>query len=163
MDNNATARGVTPGVNIRRRTRTVSINNADDGEYKVGPGKPPRQHQFKPGQSGNPRGRPKGARGFNALVRDILSEKISVNTKRGSRRMAAIELLLRRSLEIALKGDLRAVALVLSHYRAASPEPPEPVDVGVVAPLTASDEAILQDFLDRAIADLRPAKGEANA
>jgi hypothetical protein len=25
-------------------------------EYKVGPGRPPRQHQFKPGQSGNPKG-----------------------------------------------------------------------------------------------------------
>lgn len=163
MQNKATASGAKPGINIRRRSRPASINDADDGEYKVGPGKPPRQHQFKAGQSGNPRGRPKGARGFNALVRHILSEKISVNTKRGSRRMAAIELLLRRSLEIALKGDLRAVALVLSHYRAAAPEPPEPVDVGVVTPLTAGDEAILQDFLDRAIADLKPAKGKPNA
>lgn len=28
-------------------------------EYKVGPGRPPKEHQFKPGQSGNPNGRPK--------------------------------------------------------------------------------------------------------
>jgi hypothetical protein len=27
-----------------------------DPEYKVGPGRPPREHQFKPGQSGNPKG-----------------------------------------------------------------------------------------------------------
>src|SRR5512132_4516425 len=25
-------------------------------EYKVGPGRPPREHQWKPGQSGNPKG-----------------------------------------------------------------------------------------------------------
>src|SRR6476661_1090278 len=25
-------------------------------EYKVGPGRPPREYQFKPGQSGNPKG-----------------------------------------------------------------------------------------------------------
>ncbi len=25
-------------------------------EYKVGPGRPPKEHQFKPGQSGNPKG-----------------------------------------------------------------------------------------------------------
>jgi hypothetical protein len=25
-------------------------------EYRVGPGRPPREHQFKPGQSGNPKG-----------------------------------------------------------------------------------------------------------
>ena len=31
-------------------------------EYRVGPGRPPKEFQFKPGQSGNPKGRPKGAR-----------------------------------------------------------------------------------------------------
>jgi Family of unknown function (DUF5681) len=29
---------------------------ASDSEYKVGPGHPPKEHQFKPGQSGNPKG-----------------------------------------------------------------------------------------------------------
>jgi hypothetical protein len=28
-------------------------------DYKVGPGSPPREHQFRPGQSGNPKGRPR--------------------------------------------------------------------------------------------------------
>lgn len=27
--------------------------------YRVGPGNPPREHQFKPGESGNPNGQPK--------------------------------------------------------------------------------------------------------
>src|SRR5262245_10535277 len=27
-----------------------------DQDYKVGPGRPPREYQFKPGQSGNPKG-----------------------------------------------------------------------------------------------------------
>ena len=29
---------------------------ASDTEYKVGPGRPPKEYQFKPGQSGNPKG-----------------------------------------------------------------------------------------------------------
>ena len=29
---------------------------ASDADYKVGPGRPPRAYQFKPGQSGNPKG-----------------------------------------------------------------------------------------------------------
>ena len=39
---------------------TKQGNNSDDG-YKVGPGCPPREHQFKPGESGNPAGRKKGS------------------------------------------------------------------------------------------------------
>jgi Family of unknown function (DUF5681) len=27
-----------------------------DQDYRVGPGRPPKEHQFKPGQSGNPAG-----------------------------------------------------------------------------------------------------------
>jgi hypothetical protein len=34
-------------------------NPAKQGESEVGPGKPPKEHQFQPGQSGNPAGPPK--------------------------------------------------------------------------------------------------------
>jgi hypothetical protein len=33
-----------------------SGRSVEKEEYKVGPGRPPREHRFKPGQSGNPRG-----------------------------------------------------------------------------------------------------------
>jgi hypothetical protein len=36
----------------------VAVNQGDDG-YKVGPGCPPKECQFKPGESGNPHGQPK--------------------------------------------------------------------------------------------------------
>ena len=37
----------------------MSTKKSDsDGTYFVGPGKPTREHQWKPGQSGNPAGRP---------------------------------------------------------------------------------------------------------
>jgi Family of unknown function (DUF5681) len=44
----------------RGRTSTdssaASQAAASDAEYKVGPGRPPREYQFKPGKSGNPKG-----------------------------------------------------------------------------------------------------------
>ena len=36
--------------------------SSQEPAYKVGYGKPPAESQFKPGRSGNPKGRPKGAR-----------------------------------------------------------------------------------------------------
>lgn len=38
----------------------IQGESTEPEEYKVGPGKPPKFSQWKPGQSGNPKGRPKG-------------------------------------------------------------------------------------------------------
>jgi hypothetical protein len=40
-------------------------------EYRVGPGRPPREHQFRKGQSGNPGGRPKNE-SVTATIRRML-------------------------------------------------------------------------------------------
>jgi hypothetical protein len=45
---------------------------------EVGYGRPPQAHRFKPGQSGNPRGRPKGAKNEATILRDLLNRKIDV-------------------------------------------------------------------------------------
>jgi hypothetical protein len=46
----------------------------EPGGYKVGPGRPPKEHQWKPGQSGNPGGRPKGE-SITATLRRLLEQE----------------------------------------------------------------------------------------
>ena len=40
--------------------------------YRVGYGRPPKEYQFKPGQSGNPKGRPKNS--FKSPLKRMLLE-----------------------------------------------------------------------------------------
>ena len=58
------------------RSRAPSVTN-----YEVGYAKPPKQHRFKPGQSGNPAGRPRGSR--NKLGEEFLDDLIDEWRVRG--------------------------------------------------------------------------------
>ena len=51
------------------------------GDYEVGYRKPPVNTRFKSGQSGNPKGRPRGSKGFATLMRKALSETVLVRER----------------------------------------------------------------------------------
>jgi hypothetical protein len=42
--------------NTRRADAAPAPTETPEPEYKVGPGRPPKEYRFKPGQSGNPKG-----------------------------------------------------------------------------------------------------------
>jgi len=42
--------------NTRRANAAAAETGTSDQEYKVGPGRPPKEYRFRPGQSGNPKG-----------------------------------------------------------------------------------------------------------
>ncbi|MGY4185917.1 DUF5681 domain-containing protein [Bradyrhizobium sp. USDA 4459] len=44
----------------------------------VGYRRPPREHQFKPGQSGNKSGRPKGSKNEATIIDQLLNRKIEI-------------------------------------------------------------------------------------
>lgn len=78
------------------------------GPYEVGYGKPPEKHKFRPGQSGNPNGRPKkGSQAKN--IEAIFFETIDVKVNGKQQEVTAFEAGLRRIVQSAIKGNLNAI------------------------------------------------------
>src|SRR5260370_36804980 len=77
-------------------------------DYEVGYSKPPIGHRFKPGQSGNPSGRPRKI--LNLLDRfDRELKRKRVIVEDGQRlRVSTKEVLVKRMIDLALKGNIKA-------------------------------------------------------
>jgi uncharacterized protein DUF5681 len=136
-----------------KKHRAVSIrgrvSSTEQGEA-VGYGKPPRAHQFKPGQSGNPKGRTKGTKNEDTILRDLLNRKIEVRDGGRVRKMIVMEAILLRFVEDALKGNTKSAAFLFNRYAGVATSESESSDI------SAADQEILNDFLRRFI----PKQGE---
>jgi uncharacterized protein DUF5681 len=65
-------------------------------------------------QSGNPAGKPKGARSFKSDLRDELSELVSITEGGREIEVSKQRLLIKRLVASAIEGDARAIATVVS-------------------------------------------------
>lgn len=123
----------------------------DDDNDGIGYGRPPKQHQFKPGQSGNPRGRPRGRRGLKSDLQQILSEKISITHEGRKRKITIQRGVLQALASKALKGHVLAqdklLQLVANHLGVDDPGSRK-------SALSPQDQAMLDAVLnDHAIED----------
>lgn len=91
-----------------------SVNEASSDEYEVGYGKPPKHTRFRPGQSGNARGRPKGTKNLKTDLAEELRERIVVREGDRSQKVSKQRALLKSLVNRAIKGDARATAVSLS-------------------------------------------------
>jgi hypothetical protein len=107
----------------------------------VGYGRPPVGRQFKPGQSGNPAGRPKRAPSF----REELLEELREATAAGNGDLITKQRALIRTLvDSAIDGNLRA-ASVLVGFLAKAGDEAQANDVQV----SDKDQNILEDYVGR--------------
>lgn len=117
---------------------------ADHDDYEVGYGKPPKRSQFKKGQSGNPKGRKKGARGLKTDLDAALSETLTIKFKGQKRSGTTQELAMLTLATRAASGDVRAgkqlADLTLSIFGAGDRQ-------GEVQSLSALDTKLLEDLL----------------
>jgi hypothetical protein len=102
--------------NGKRPPGKGSSAGSRDGLYRVGYGKPPAQHQFKPGQSGNGKGRPKGSKSTDTLLKSLLDKKIEIRVNGRPRLITVREAILTRFAEDALKGNTKSAAFLLHRY-----------------------------------------------
>ena len=82
--------------------------------YELGYRKPPRHSRFKPGQSGNPLGRPKGSRDLKSELEEELQEIIRITESGVPRRVSKQRGVLKSLVAKAVQGDSRAASLVLN-------------------------------------------------
>ncbi len=80
-----------------------------EGDYEVGYGRPPKRSRFKPGQSGNPKGRPKGRKNIHTILEETLFRLVTITENGRKRKVPAIEALFLSLLRKSLDGDMRAL------------------------------------------------------
>lgn len=107
-------------------------------KYLTGYKKPPKAHQFKPGKSGNPRGRPKGVPTLQEVMTKEAAKLVKVKQGDKIESVPKIAVVARRVFAQALEGDLSAARLIFQ--LTADPTPAEvPITEGVTLP---SDDVI---------------------
>jgi Family of unknown function (DUF5681) len=142
---------------MKRKTSRVSVGRLVRGDkpsrevsgqdYVVGFGRPPIGSRFKPGISGNAKGRPKGHKNLKTLIRQAMTASISVQEGSSTRRVSKIEGVVLRQLQSALKGDDRsAMAVIKMAMQVGLLEDPQSETHDTV---TAMDEEILQQLLQK--------------
>jgi Family of unknown function (DUF5681) len=88
---------------------------SEPADYQVGYGRPPLHSRFKPGRSGNPRGRPRtGSRSFLALLGQALEERVVVNEQGVRKSITKCEALAKQFANKGAAGDLKAAKVILA-------------------------------------------------
>ena len=100
-------------------------NTPPAGDYAVGYKKPPQQHQFKPGQSGNPSGRKKKEK--THILKDVLTERVRkkqtiVEDDGRKRKVPFMQQLARSIVDNAADGSMKALTMLATLLEESVPE-----------------------------------------
>jgi hypothetical protein len=102
-----------PRSSLRKRGCAMSDDDHHIARYQ----QPPRKGQFKPGQSGNLRGRPKGSKNIRTYVNEHLNKKIPIIEGGKTRKAPRAEAIAIQLVNQAAKGEPKGLAAVMSFTR----------------------------------------------
>jgi Family of unknown function (DUF5681) len=110
----------------------------------------PNASKFKKGQSGNPGGRPKGAKGMKTLLAQELKESITVHQDGKKKRIRRSEALIKRMVNDALQGRDRPRDTILRYTDAMDRDRQQQA----AQELSADDQAILDRYVERRMREM---------
>jgi hypothetical protein len=131
----------------------------DISDDAVGYKQPPKSTRFKPGQSGNPKGKSKHTRNFRTDLRDELAEQITVRENGRERRVSKQRALVKALVAAAIKGDMRAANAIVTFSTKSFTD----ADNAPAEALSSDDQDILDAFVDRELKRRRHNDKEAPA
>ena len=120
---------------------------------KIGYRNPPKATRFKKGQSGNPRGRPKGSRNFKTDVKATLEQPVQLKVQGRTKTVATQQAALLRLREKALSGDGRSLDRLLELARTYNEDD---LTEAAAAVVPAEDQAILDGYVARQMRRRKP-------
>lgn len=136
---------------MSKRQRTGAPLGAEGSgsvDYEVGYGRPPRASRFKPGQSGNPKGRPRKPRTLMEAVERELDRTAVVREGGREKRLTKREVVSRQLVDASCRGQLGATRLLRDFGGGATIErgPPSDPVLTPVHPIDATDRQIITSF-----------------
>src|SRR5208282_4790315 len=84
-------------------------------EYEVGYRKPPKHSRFKKGQSGNPRGKPRGTKNSATLLKQALLASVLVKQNGHQTKTTKLRVIVTRLIHQAMQGDYSSIRLLLRY------------------------------------------------
>lgn len=115
-------------------------------EYEIGYMKPPCENRFKPGQSGNKSGRPKGSKNTYKLLDDLLNQKLTMVQDGKNVKINKKTAILLQAVNSASKGDMKAIQTIFPHMLVADMKNEEREKIA--EQLSTDDQKILKIFIE---------------
>lgn len=118
-----------------------------DETVEVGYGRPPQHTRFRPGVSGNPRGRPRQSRNFSTVMNEELNQTVAVREGGKVRRLPKRVAIAKGLLNKVLQGDPRAATLLIPLILRLEAE--QAAKNHAVQVLSQDDQQLLADYVRR--------------
>jgi hypothetical protein len=116
--------------------------------YRTGYCRPPRHSQFRPGTSGNPKGRPKGSLNLATVLERTLKEKVTVTEKGRRSVITKLDAAVKQLVNKAASGEERATRFLLDLVQLVE-DRFAPAIAATAKDLPETDQAVARRILSR--------------